>query len=78
MEKAERIHKALNCRTTSRSDFRYNPDTAGSDGLFFLEINTHPGFTDMSIVPEIALKSGYTMRELVQQLIKDARCEIKA
>ena len=77
MERAELIHDTLGCRTTSRSDFRYNPDLPGLEGLFFLEINTHPGFTDTSIVPDIALKSGYTIEELVQQLIKDARCEIK-
>lgn len=73
MQWIEKIHKALGCRTLSRSDLIYNP-ALGVDGLYFLEINTHPGFTNLSLVPEIANKNGITFLELLEQLIQDARC----
>jgi D-alanine-D-alanine ligase len=71
------IHRAVGCRTISRVDFRFNP-ALGIAGLFFLEINTHPGFTDLSIFNDIAKRRDYSMEDLVQQLLKDARCEVRA
>ena len=50
MDYALKIHKLLKCNTLSRSDFRYN----AQDGVVFLEINTHPGMTPLSLVPEQA------------------------
>lgn len=75
LEYAEKVHNILGCRTMSRSDFRYDPNR-GDEGLYFLEINTHPGFTNLSIVPEIAEKTGTSFKELVAYLIQDATCEI--
>ncbi|TNK93891.1 D-alanine--D-alanine ligase, partial [Wolbachia endosymbiont of Leptopilina clavipes] len=51
LEHALKVHQFLGCKTVSRSDFRYNPQ---NNTLKMLEINTHPGFTELSLVPEIA------------------------
>jgi D-alanine-D-alanine ligase len=75
LESAEKVHNILGCRTMSRSDFRYDP-SRGDEGLYFLEINTHPGFTNLSIVPEIAEKTGTSFKQLVERLLQDATCEI--
>lgn len=72
---AQIAHRALGCRTMSRSDLRFDP-ARGEEGMFFLEINTHPGFTHLSIVPDIAARHGYQFKDLVVQLLKDAKCEI--
>lgn len=74
MEWAEKAHNVLGCKTVSRSDFRYNG--RDEEGLYFLEINTHPGFTPLSIVPEIAGHHGISFDELVKKLLEDARCEL--
>lgn len=73
MEMALTMHKTIGCRTISRSDFRYDRNRKE---VFFLELNTHPGFTELSIVPDIAHRNGISFKELVEQLIQDARCEI--
>lgn len=71
---AQMAHRVLGCRTISRSDMRYNP----SDGkLYFLEINTHPGFTNLSIVPEVAAKNGISFEKLVGMILNDAQLELK-
>ena len=75
MECAEIAHQVMECRTVSRSDFRYDP-SKGDDGLYFLEINVHPGFTSLSLVPEQAKLNGISFDELVEKLILDARCDI--
>ena len=75
MKRAEEMHKALGCRTVSRSDFRYN-NIGNAGELFFLEINTHPGFTNLSIVPDIASRHGISFEQIIEQLLKDAKCEI--
>ena len=67
---AEKIHQKLNCKTISRSDFRYNP----KDGVVFLEINTHPGLTSLSLVPEQAKYIGITYEDLCDTLVKEASC----
>lgn len=73
---AEVVHEALGCKTVSRSDFRYDEEQ-GSEGLYFLEINTHPGLTKYSMVPDLLNRIGLSMKDLVEQLIIDAGCEIK-
>ncbi len=72
---AEIAHKSLGCRSISRSDFRYDKD--GDGKLYFMEINTHPGLTSTSIVPDIIKENNFSMEQLVDMLIKDAKCEIK-
>ncbi len=65
---ALRIHKALGCKIVSRSDFRYNQQ----DGVVFLEINTHPGMTPLSLVPEQAKYVGIEYGELCKILVEKA------
>jgi D-alanine-D-alanine ligase len=67
-------HAALGCRGVTRTDFRYN-DAAGEDGeLVCLEINTQPGMTQTSLVPEQALHAGHSFEELVAWMVEDASC----
>lgn len=68
----ETIHNTLGCRGATRSDFRYNPALPPEKALFFLEINTQPGMTDNSLVPEIAAKRGWSYDDVVAFLIADA------
>lgn len=62
-------HQTLGCRGVSRSDFRYDPE---SGTVAFLEINTQPGMTGTSLVPEMAQHAGITFAELVAWLVEDA------
>ena len=64
-------HRALGCRGVTRADFRYD-DTLGAQGLFCLEVNTQPGMTETSLVPEIAAYAGISFEELVRWMIEDA------
>ncbi|MCS6760826.1 MAG: D-alanine--D-alanine ligase [Candidatus Devosia symbiotica] len=67
-------HAAIGCRGVTRCDFRYN-DAAGEDGeLVCLEINTQPGMTETSLVPEQALHAGHSFEELVAWMVEDASC----
>ncbi|MBJ7577016.1 D-alanine--D-alanine ligase [Devosia sp. MC532] len=67
-------HAALGCRGVTRSDFRYN-EAAGEDGeLVCLEINTQPGMTATSLVPEQALHAGHSYEDLVSWMVEDASC----
>jgi D-alanine-D-alanine ligase len=69
-EHALKVHRFLGCKTVSRSDFRYNPK---DNTLKMLEINTHPGFTELSLVPEIAkLTKGIDFNELVKIIVEDS------
>ena len=63
-------HSALGCRGVSRADFRY--DDQGMGELVCLEINTQPGMTETSLVPELAAYAGITFDELVQWMVEDA------
>jgi D-alanine-D-alanine ligase len=68
-------HKALGCRGISRVDLRYD-DTGGEPGRFVvLEVNTQPGMTPTSLVPEIAAKAGISFEQLVTWMVEDARCD---
>ena len=76
MHYAEIAHNILGCRTVSRTDFRYN-NIYGDEGLYLLEINTHPGCTPLSIVPEVALNHGVSFDQIVQWLLEDSKCELR-
>ena len=73
MKIASMCHRILECRGMTRTDFRY--DDKGSGRLYMLEINTHPGFTPLSLAPEIAKYVGITFDELVKRLVESARCD---
>jgi D-alanine-D-alanine ligase len=71
---ALKAHAALGCRGVTRTDFRFN-DKAGPDGeLVCLEINTQPGMTETSLVPEQAIHAGHSFEELVSWMVEDASC----
>ncbi len=63
-------HSALGCRGVSRADFRY--DDRGTGKLVCLEVNTQPGMTETSLVPELAAHAGITFDELVRWMVEDA------
>jgi D-alanine-D-alanine ligase len=63
-------HNALGCRGVSRADFRY--DDRGTGELVCLEVNTQPGMTETSLVPELAAYAGITFDELVRWMVEDA------
>jgi D-alanine-D-alanine ligase len=71
---AARAHRALGCRGVTRADFRY--DSKGGDGarLYLLEVNTQPGMTPTSLVPDIARHAGIGFDELVGWIAEDASC----
>lgn len=64
-------HQSLGCRGVSRADFRY--DEAKGE-LVCLEVNTQPGMTETSLVPEIAAHAGFSFEQLVTWLVEDASC----
>ena len=68
---ALRAHQLLGCKGTSRSDFRWD-DEQGVDGLFLLEVNTQPGMTPLSLVPEQARALGMDYGDLVEAIVADA------
>jgi D-alanine-D-alanine ligase len=68
-QQAVMAHEALGCRGVSRSDFRYDDET---DTLIWMEVNTQPGMTETSLVPELAAHAGMTFGELVQWMVEDA------
>jgi RNA polymerase sigma factor (sigma-70 family) len=74
MALAERAHAALGCRGVSRTDFRYD-DTNGANRLIVLEVNTQPGMTPTSLVPEQAAYKGMNFRTLVRWILEDASCD---
>jgi len=70
-------HRLLGCRGTSRSDFRWD-DTQGVEGLFLLEVNTQPGMTPLSLVPEQARHLGMDYADLVEAIIAEALEDARA
>ncbi|ENN91194.1 D-alanine--D-alanine ligase [Bartonella bovis] len=64
-------HQAIGCRGVSRSDFRFVEET---EELVWLEINTQPGMTSVSLVPDIAKASGRTYGDIVKWIAEDASC----
>jgi D-alanine-D-alanine ligase len=65
-------HHALGCRGVTRADFRYDDRRKGIEGLFCLEVNTQPGMTETSLVPELAAYAGLSFEDLVRWMIEDA------
>ncbi len=68
-------HRALGCRGVSRADFRYDDRPGGTGELIVLEVNTQPGMTETSLVPEMAAYAGYSFGELVTWMVQDASCD---
>ena len=68
---ALKAHRVLGCKGTSRSDFRWD-DEKGVEGLFLLEVNTQPGMTALSLVPEQAKYVGISYDQLVQTILEEA------
>jgi D-alanine-D-alanine ligase len=71
-ELALTAHQALGCRGVSRADLRYDDTPGGSGALVVLEVNTQPGMTATSLVPEMAAHAGLSFGELVQWMVEDA------
>ena len=68
-------HRALGCRGVTRCDFRYDDTEADPGILYLLELNTQPGMTPLSLVPEQAAYAGISFPALVQWIVEDARCD---
>jgi D-alanine-D-alanine ligase len=72
---ALRAHRALGCRGVSRADLRYD-DTQGEPGrMVLLEVNTQPGMTPTSLVPDIARHAGIEFPALVAWMVENAACD---
>ncbi len=67
-------HQALGCRGVSRADFRFDDTPGGTGELVCLEVNTQPGMTATSLVPELAAHAGWSFGELVRWMVEDASC----
>ena len=75
MAYAVQAHKVLGCRGISRADFIYE-DREGEPGqLYLLEVNTQPGMTPLSLLPEQAAHAGIGFEELVSWIVEDALCD---
>jgi D-alanine-D-alanine ligase len=68
LDTALRAHRVLGCRGASRADFRWD-ESIGAEGLYLLEVNTHPGMTPLSLVPEQARVRGIAYAELVERIV---------
>jgi D-alanine-D-alanine ligase len=71
LDMALQAHNILGCRGVTRSDFRYN-ESDKLNKIYILEVNTQPGMTSLSLVPEIANYYGISFNELVKWIINDA------
>ena len=68
-------HHSLGCRGVSRMDFRYDDTPGGTGEVICLEVNTQPGMTETSLVPELAAHAGISFGELVKWMVQDATCD---
>jgi D-alanine-D-alanine ligase len=71
-------HRALGCRGVSRADLRYDDTKVTGDAMgrfALLEVNTQPGMTPLSLVPEIAAHVGISFQDLVLWMVENARCD---
>ncbi|MFQ5958206.1 MAG: D-alanine--D-alanine ligase [Alphaproteobacteria bacterium] len=75
MDYAVTAHRTLGCRGVSRADFRYDDSAGEPEGLFMLEVNTQPGMTPLSLVPEQAAHAGIDFGALVSWMVEEARCD---
>jgi D-alanine-D-alanine ligase len=71
---ALKAHKAMGCRGVSRSDFRYDDRFSEEGEVIWLEINTQPGMTPTSLVPEMAAHAGHSFGEFLSWMVEDASC----
>ena len=74
LEQALSAHQVLGCRGVSRADFRWD-EARGTDGLVLLEVNTQPGMTPTSLVPEQAAHCGIGFVDLCRWIVEDASCD---
>jgi D-alanine-D-alanine ligase len=72
MEMSAKAHTALGCRGVSRADLRYDDSNGEPGRLVMLEVNTQPGMTPLSIVPEIAAHKGISFEDLVERILNTA------
>jgi D-alanine-D-alanine ligase len=68
-------HQALGCRGVSRADLRYDDGKGGSGEVVLLEVNTQPGMTPLSLVPEQAQHVGIDFTRLVVWMVENAACD---
>jgi D-alanine-D-alanine ligase len=68
-------HQALGCRGVSRADFRWDDRPDGTEELACLEVNTQPGMTATSLVPELAQYAGLSFGKLIRWMVEDASCD---
>jgi D-alanine-D-alanine ligase len=71
---ALKAHQAIGCRGVSRSDFRYDDRHSENGEIIWLEVNTQPGMTPTSLVPELAEHAGHRFGELLSWMVEDASC----
>lgn len=71
---AVKAHQSLGCRGVSRADFRFDEREDGTGDLICLEVNTQPGMTPTSLVPEMAAHKGMSFKDLVSWMVEDASC----
>ena len=69
---ALKAHEAIGCRGVTRSDFRYDDRYSPNGEVVWLEVNTQPGMTATSLVPELAAHAGHSFEELVSWMVEDA------
>lgn len=75
MQFSVEAHKVLGCRGVSRADLRYDDAVGGAEGVYLLEVNTQPGMTPMSLVPEAAAHAGIDFAALVSWMVEHAACD---
>ncbi len=73
-ELALKAHQAIGCRGVSRSDFRFDDRFSEEGEVIWLEINTQPGMTPTSLVPEMAQHAGLGFGEFLRWMVEDASC----
>ena len=69
-----KAHQAIGCQGVSRSDFRFDMGKDGRGDLVWLEVNTQPGMTPTSLLPELAAHAGHDFGELLRWIVEDASC----
>ncbi|MEL7229911.1 MAG: D-alanine--D-alanine ligase [Pseudomonadota bacterium] len=69
-----KAHEAIGCRGVTRSDFRFDDRVNGTGELIWLEVNTQPGMTPTSLLPELAQHAGHSFGELLRWMVEDASC----
>lgn len=75
LDHALAAHRTLGCRGVTRADMRYDDTSADPGDLYLLEINTQPGLTPLSLVPEIAANADIGFTELVTWMVENAACD---